>query len=504
MTSTQIEEKPDMGLFWGCFIALIATAFGFILRALLLEDLGNEFNLTNTQKGEISGVGLWPFAISIVLFSLFIDRIGYRAAMIFAFVAQILSAVITIFFAKGYWGLWIGTFILALGNGAIEAFINPVVATMFSKNKTKWFNTLHAGWPGGMVIGGVFALMLGPEVSWRVKIGLILIPVLLYGFLLWNKKFPVHERVKAGVTYNEMLREVGMGGAFIILWLIFSQLGQVIGWGGITSLIIAVITTLAFGYYIKWAIGQPLYIFLLLIMIPLATTELGTDSWVTDLMGPAMHNIGVQAGWILVYTSLIMAVLRFFSGPIIHKLNPLGLLAVSCVLAILGLFLLSMSAGIGILIAATIYGVGKTYFWPTMLGIGAEQFPKGGALALNIIGGVGMLGVGIVGTVLLGNVQDRSVVNTLKDMDSKNNTTLNSTYATVEKGSIFGKYMALDGDKVAAAAEPDKTSLMNATTEAKKSALRTVALLPVFTLLCFLALVFYFRSKGGYSAVHLE
>ena len=139
-----------------------------------------------------------------------------------------------------------------------------------------------------------------------------------------------------------------------------------------------------------------------------------------------------------------------------------------------------------------------------MLGIGAEQFPKGGALALNIIGGVGMLGVGIVGTVLLGNVQDRSVVNTLKDMDTKNNTTLSSTYATVEKGSIFGKYMALDGDKVAAAAEPDKTSLTNAASEAKKSALRTVALLPVFTLLCFLALVFYFRSKGGYQAVHLE
>ena len=265
MTSTQTAEKPDMNLFWGCFIALIATAFGFILRALLLEDLGNEFNLTNTQKGEISGVGLWPFAISIVLFSLFIDRIGYRAAMLFAFFAQITSAIITIFFAKGYWGLWIGTFILALGNGAIEAFINPVVATMFSKNKTKWFNILHAGWPGGMVIGGIIALLMGPTVSWRIKIGLILIPTLIYGFMLWNKKFPVNERVKAGVTYNEMLREVGMGGAFIILWLIVFQLGAVLGLGSMTNWILTIIGTLAYGYFTGWSIGRPLYIFLLLL-----------------------------------------------------------------------------------------------------------------------------------------------------------------------------------------------------------------------------------------------
>lgn len=504
MTLTQTAEKPDMNLFWGCFIALIATAFGFILRALLLEDLGNEFNLTNTQKGEISGVGLWPFAISIVLFSLFIDRIGYRAAMLFAFFAQITSAIITIFFAKGYWGLWIGTFILALGNGAIEAFINPVVATMFSKDKTKWFNTLHAGWPGGMVIGGIMALLLGPTVSWRIKIGLILIPTLIYGFMLWNKKFPVSERVKAGVTYNEMLREVGMGGAFIILWLIIFQLGAVLGLGSMTNWILTIIGTLAYGYFTGWSIGRPLYIFLLLIMIPLATTELGTDGWVTDLMGPEMQNIGIQAGWILVYTSAIMAVLRFFAGPIIHRLQPLGLLAVSSVLAALGLFLLSRGAGIGILVAATIYGVGKSFFWPTMLGVGAEQFPKGGALALNIIGGVGMLGVGIVGTVFLGNVQDRSIVNTLKDLDAKNNSTLSSNYATVEKTSIFGKYMALDGEKVAAAPEADKTTLTNATGEAKKSALRTVAILPVIMLLCYLGLILYFRSKGGYKEVHLS
>jgi MFS family permease len=146
-------EAHQKRLFWGCFIALIATAFGFVVRSMVINDWGTEFGLTETQKGEIFGVGLWPFAISIILFSLVIDRIGYGKTMAFAFVCHVVSAILTIF-ATGYWMLYIATFIVALGNGAVEAVINPVVATMFRNEKTKWLNILHAGWPGGMVIGG--------------------------------------------------------------------------------------------------------------------------------------------------------------------------------------------------------------------------------------------------------------------------------------------------------------------------------------------------------------
>src|SRR5215210_3823426 len=147
---------PDMKLFYACFVALVTTSFGFILRAITLPEWGVEFNLTQTQLGEIAGVGLWPFAISIVLFSLIIDKIGYKTAMIFAIVCHISSALITIF-ANGYWMLYAGTFIVALGNGTVEAVSNPVVATMFPKEKVKWLSILHAGWAGGLVLGGVMA-----------------------------------------------------------------------------------------------------------------------------------------------------------------------------------------------------------------------------------------------------------------------------------------------------------------------------------------------------------
>ncbi|MBX2843054.1 MAG: MFS transporter [Flammeovirgaceae bacterium] len=495
-------QKPDMMLFWGCFFAIVATAFGFIIRAMILDDLGAEFNLSNTQKGEIAGVGLWPFAISIVLFSLFIDKIGYKVAMIFAFLCQIISVVMTIY-ATDYWMLYAGTFVLALGNGAVEAFANPVVATIFSKDKTKWLNILHAGWAGGLVLGGVFALFLGPETSWELKVGLILIPVLVYVVMLIKKQFPVQERVQAGVSYLEMLKEVGIGGALIIIGLIIFQLGAVFNWSTMVSVIATIVIVGAFGFYVK-SFGQPLFIFLLLIMIPLATTELGTDSWITDLMAPEMKNIGIQAGWILVYTSLIMVVLRFFAGSIIHKISPLGLLAVCSLIASFGLYFLSISSGVIILVAATVYGLGKAFFWPTMLGLVAERFPKGGALTLNITGGVGMIGVGVIGAVILGFVQDIAVDKNLAEYDLQNKTELHTSYVTEEKESIFGSYMGLDAEKLGEASESELMEITAVQEEAKKEALKTVAIFPIIMFLCYLFLIIYFKSKGGYKAVDLE
>ena len=142
---------------------------------------------------------------------------------------------------------------------------------------------------------------------------------------------------------------------------------------------IGVAMVVAFGVYTR-SLGRPLMFFLILIMMPLATTEIGTDGWITGIMEGIAEKNHFHAGWVLVYTSAIMMVLRFFAGPIVHKLSPLGLLAISAVLAIVGLYTLSFTAGLVIFAAATLYGVGKTFFWPTMLGVVAEQLPKGGAL----------------------------------------------------------------------------------------------------------------------------
>ncbi|MGB0409421.1 MAG: MFS transporter [Opitutales bacterium] len=276
-----------------------------------------------------------------------------------------------------YWG----SVILGLGNGTVEAFINPVVATLFKDEKTKWLNILHAGWPGGLVLGGVLTIMLSGAVGgdWRIFIGLIFLPALVYVLILAGAKFPVNERVAAGASYRDMLAEFGAVSALIAFALIFVQLEQVFSWWQpILTRTLTVVTVGAYGIYCR-SLGNWLLIVLVIIMMPLATTEIGTDGWISGLMEKPMHEAGYNAAWVLVYTSAIMMVLRFFAGPVIAFFKPLGLLALCSVLAILGLYLLSFSTGLAMIFgAATLYGVGKTYFWPTMLGVVAEQTPRGG------------------------------------------------------------------------------------------------------------------------------
>jgi len=496
-------------LFWGCFIALVATSFGFVVRAMVIGAWAEEFGLSATQQGQIFGVGLWPFAVSIVLFSLVVDRIGYGKAMVFAFICHVLSAIITIS-AKGYWGLYVGTLVVALGNGAVEAVINPVVATIFPRDKTKWLNILHAGWPGGLVLGGLLALGMG-DIDWRWKVALIFIPTIVYGIMLFRQRFPIHERVKAGVSYRAMLQEAGILGCIIVVALIvwevtnvFANAGYLFqGWSDRAIFGVRVLLTAAlcvpYALYVR-TLGKGLFILLLLIMIPLATTELGTDSWVSELMTPEMEKIGLAGGWVLVYTSFIMMVLRFLAGPIVHRLSPPGLLAVCSLLAAVGLTALSRSTGIMILIAATLYAVGKTFFWPTMLGIVAERFPRGGALTLNSVGAVGMLGVGVVGAVLLGNIQDRAIEHRLKAEHP-------AIYARImgeERMSVFGRYRPVDSKKLAAASKEEQEIVKRLRETAKKDALATVAIFPTIMFVSYIGLIIYFRRRGGYRAELLE
>jgi len=328
----------------------------------------------------------------------------------------------------------------------------------------------------------------------------------------------------------------------------------------------------AFYFVYTRSLGRPMYILLMFVMILLATTELGVDSWVSDLMGKPMGDLGLAGGFVLVYMQVIMMVLRFCIGPIERALKPLGVLFTCALLAAVGLYLLSQSAGILILVCATIYGVGKTFFWPVTLGLVAERFPRGGAMTLNAVSGVGMLGVGIIGSQIIGFWQDTRIDRDLLARDAKLHGRL---MAKEEKASVFGRYKALDqrqeneiNDRVALyeytakqaqPVDPAKlakdatyqTLVRNAydhlvrkegdretkTTEAmleglhaakalvgkeefeqikkdsdllasvkmdsKKSALGRVPILPLIMAVCYLGLIFYFKSQGGYKAIDL-
>ena len=517
MSNDNQHSTGDMFLFWGCFVALITTAFAFITRAFLVNTPAlwpAAFGLDAVQGQELFGAGIWPFAISIILFSLIIDRVGYKTAMIFSFVCYAAYAGLA-FMAHGivtgaegealadaqkqaYNYLYAGSIILGLGNGTVEAFINPVVATMFHKEKTKWLNILHAGWPGGLVLGGLLTIWLGNKAAedWRILIYLIAIPAVVFLVMLIKANFPVNERVAAGTSYKEMLAEFGAIGALIASALIFGQLGQVFGLSSTAVLALIALATVGYGIYCK-SIGRPILIFLCIIMMPLATTELGTDGAITGIMEEPMTAAGYHPLWVLIYTSAIMAILRFFfAGPIVQKLTPIGLLILSAALAIAGLFFLSTAKGLAVIfVFATLYGFGKTFFWPTMLGIVSEQCPKGGALTLNAIAGIGMLTVGIVGGPLIGKMQE-DVVATKMDAD---------TYASisVESSYLLGKYTAVDAAKVGALETEAAAKINEEVKVLKQGALANITIFPIFMLGCYIALLLYFKQKGGYKPVEI-
>ena len=517
-----MNNKHDKILFWGCFIALITTSYAFISRIILCtgDQFIAEFGLNKVSVGELVGAGIWPFGVRIIVFSLFIDRIGYKVAMLFSFVSYLIYAALAFAAYRavhgvtgdaliagqkhGYQLIYWGSIILGLGNGSAEAYCNPIVATMFSQDKAKWLNRLHAGWPGGLVLGGLCTIYIAKEhiTDWRLTLGLILIPAFIFFFILVSLTFPKSEREQAGVSYLAMLKELGAFGALVGFGLVFAQLGQVFGWSsglvwGLTGAVVVIfaVVTKSFGRFIL--------AFLIIIMMPQATTELGTNGWITALMEDPMKAAGYNSAWVLVYTSAIMLILRFCAGPLIHKFSPPGLLLTCSALAGLGILALSQTAHAGtgtIFAAATLFGVGITFFWPTILGLTSEQCPKGGALTLNAMGGIGMLAVGILGTPFLGYMQESS---TTQQLHAANPALYQMVM--VKKDYLLGAYEAIDPVKKAAVTdEKSQAEIKSAETTGKFSALGKMAMFPLFTFACYLGLILYFKSRGGYKPVQLE
>src|SRR5688500_2365565 len=523
------EEHANMALFWGCFIALITTAFAFISRMFLLGTWEKEFGLDPAQVGRLAGIGIWPFAVSIIAFSLVIDRIGYKTAMVISFLGYMIWSVMGVsayYMSQGgnkdgaFQMLYWGSLILGLSNGTVEAYINPVVATMFTFNKTKWLNILHAGWPGGLVLAGVITIAIdafAPATPWSIKLGIIALPAIVFFIMLIGVRFPVQERVAAGVSYRDMLAEFGILGALVVGFLLTLQLIDFFSVGRTPTtgekwiyIGIGIAIVAAFGAYTR-SLGRPFMFVMILIMIPLATTELGTDGWITGIMEGVTKG-RFHPGWILIYTSFIMMVLRFFAGPIVHSLSPLGLLATSAILAVVGLVFLANAVGMALIFAAaTLYALGKTFFWPTMLGVVSDQTPRGGALTLNALGGIGMLAVGVLGFPYIGALQADKKIDMIAATPAAQaapglveNGRLSPTVLDNKEIYEVIPYKTVNDAQLATAtatlSDAQKDEIKAAGDASSQRALANMAIFPAIMLAFYIGLIVYFRSRGGYKA----
>ncbi len=311
----------------------------FAIRAGLLEPLGGEFGLSDSQLGVMTMMAFLGFPVATVFGGLVYNQVGPRNLMIVAFVGHMLGLVLTIA-ANGFWLLVISTFFVGFANGAVEAACNPMIADTYHKNKTTMLNRFHVWFPGGLVIGSLVGYFLGKAgIGWQIQVATMLIPTAIYGYMVFTEKFPETQHTESSTGEN-----------------------------------------------IK-ALMTPLFFVMCVLMTITATTELATTQWITRLL-PDSNPLLVLA---LIF--FIMAVGRYFAGPIVHRFNPIGMLLASAIVSALGLFLISQAGGAMVYVAAAIFALGVTYFWPTMLGVVAEYMPRTGALGLSLLGGAGMIGL---------------------------------------------------------------------------------------------------------------
>ncbi|MCA1684870.1 MAG: MFS transporter, partial [Planctomycetia bacterium] len=465
MKSADVAAPNAYRLLWAGFMAIMASGVGFSIRAGILGQWAEQYGFTQTELGAITGGGLTGFGIIIMLSALIADRIGYGTLMVTAFGMHLASAALTIATGLAYASggkpaafqcLFWGMFLFAVGNGIAEAVVNPLVATLFPNNRTHYLNILHAGWPGGLIVGGLISIAFTGEsifgwkplekaLPWQYQISFFLIPVAIYGLMMIGQSFPKSEASRQGVAYRDMLRELGILGGAIVCLLLGLFLHNDLKLPVIASAAVAGGLWLAFSYVIGFHPG-PIFLAVLLATHALVGyVELGTDSWIGKITGAIMAS--KQRGLMLfVYTSSLMFALRFFAGPIVERTSPLGLLFASGVLGATGLTLLGNATSVWFcVIAATVYACGKTFLWPTMLAVASEQFPRGGAIIIGVVGGVGMLSAGLLGGPGIGFEQDYYASDSLKRKDPA---VYERYKAPTENEFLSFQTVGLDGAKV--------------------------------------------------------
>ncbi len=414
-----MEKVNQKRLFIASCLALLVTAITFAIRAKIEEVFAMDYGLTREEIGYAFGPAFWGFAVAMFAGGFIIDIVKTRTVVWFAF-AMHLIGIVLLLLARDMVSLFIANVFIGLGNGSVEAACNPLVATLFPNKKTKMLNRFHVWFPGGIVIGGILAWIVMDIFSlrWEILVGLLFIPLVIYGFMFFGQKIPETERVSSGVSYKEMMRNVGAPVTITISVVLMILVASV------PSLSISFDSTLPFiltaGLILLVIVEgriinkiHLLFPFVLFCMLLTASTELGTTQWINALL---MTN-GINPMIILIVVTGIMAVGRFFAGGLIHRLNPPGVLLGSAIISAAGLLLLSVSNGAAMtLVSAAVFAVGVCYFWPTMIGVASEYIPKSGALGMSILGGAGFVATSMVLPIMGKSIETAGPQLTLRNM----------------------------------------------------------------------------------------
>ncbi len=524
-----------MRLLWAGFMAILAAGVGFAIRGGIFDNWGKEFGFTATQLGTIGGAGFNGFCFGIIIGGIIVDKIGYGKLVLAAFGFHIISAFVTFGAStpdNAYDFLYWGMFLFAFANGTLEAVANPLVATLFPQKRTHYLNILHASWPLGMILGTVAGWILDDkmQLDWKIQLSLYLIPTLAYGLMFFGQKFPKSEAAATGASLPSMFKDVGILGALVICYLlslffggIFSgmlapkdatpdQLAQAAATAQNIGYAIGGALLIAVGVMTKFSMGSILLFVLFIAHLLVGAVELGTDGWIQNITGNLFTS--EQGKYLFIWTSLIMFALRFCAHWIetTLKISPIGLLVICAALAAIGLQLASGMESFAVaMIALGIYAVGKTFFWPTMLAVASDRFPRSGAVAISIMGGIGMLSAGTIGGPGLGYCKDRFAGEALKEKS----TALFDEYKAPKASTFLGidstAALGLDGTKLGVVKDAAKAgtqteaqkSVTKADQDGDRKTLKADSLIPATMAAIYLLLLLYFKTIGGYRPVSI-
>jgi MFS family permease len=431
--SSATSQYNRTHLFMVSSLALTMAGIGAATRASTGGDLQTIFfdpidPLTSAgMLGTVLGVPFLGFALTIAIGSPLLDYIGMKWMLPMSGVCFTVGAVLMIFagnLASGagvYDVIWYGAAVTGMGWGLVETVVNPLIAALYPDDKTEKLNVLHAWWPAGLVIGGLLGATMGSVgISWQIQLALVILPAIGVVVLCLGVKFPPTERAAAGIPARDMFREL----------------------------------------------LNPLFFILFLSMFLTAASELAPGQWVDFALS---NTVGMPGILLLVYVSGLMFVMRHFAGALVHRLSPIGVLWFSSVGASLGLVALSFaSSPVTGLLAATLWGTGVCYMWPTMLATASERFPRGGALLMGLMGTAGTLSIQFV-LPMMGVVYDNRKIEVAGGEEAFN---------VLAEGSA---------------------ELNTVLDTAAQTSFRYVAALPAILIIVFGAIWLYDRSMGGYK-----
>lgn len=417
METKTIQPKK---LFIASCLALLVTSLSFGIRAGIMNNLMVEFHLDAKQMGLIAGTAFWGFPLAIIIGGMIVDIVGMKRLLLLAFLFHLIGIIFTIF-SSGFLSLYISTLFIGIANGTVEAACNPLVTTIYPNNKITKLNHFHFWFPGGIVIGTIISFGFAKiNIGWQWQMAVMLIPTLIYGYVFYRLNFPETERVSSGVSTKDMYK----------------------------------------------AILAPLFIFMTICMLGTSITEIFTNQWV----GVLLENVTKSAILVLALVAAVQAFGRSMAGYVVHRISPSGLLLVSAIISTIGMYLLSTLNGSSIFIGAIIFGIGVTYFWPTMLGFVAKNVPKSGALGINILGGLGTFAVSIY-MFFMGGYYDNLI------------------------GVALPAGTDLDTYRSATAGTPKAVAYLHAQLTAGPQVIRVTNIIPLILVFAFLFLYIYMRAK---------